>query len=52
VSCETTAHIDQDRVYLTGFSMGGYGTYRWASLHLETFAAIAPVSAAARQSGE
>lgn len=28
--------------------MGGYGTYRWASVHPETFAAIAPVSGAAR----
>jgi poly(3-hydroxybutyrate) depolymerase len=40
--------IDKDRVYLTGFSMGGYGTYSWASAHPETFAAIAPVSGAAR----
>jgi predicted peptidase len=40
--------VDKDRVYLTGFSMGGYGTYRWASAHPETFAAIAPVSGAAR----
>jgi len=40
--------IDKDRVYLTGFSMGGYGTYQWASAHPETFAAIAPVSGAAR----
>jgi poly(3-hydroxybutyrate) depolymerase len=40
--------IDKERIYLTGFSMGAYGTYRWASLHPETFAAIAPVSGAAR----
>jgi poly(3-hydroxybutyrate) depolymerase len=40
--------IDKNRVYLTGFSMGAYGTYRWASVHPETFAAIAPVSGAAR----
>ena len=39
--------IDKDRVYLTGFSMGGYGTYLWASVHPEAFAAIAPVSGAA-----
>jgi pimeloyl-ACP methyl ester carboxylesterase len=38
--------IDKDRVYLTGFSMGGYGTYHWASVHPEIFAAIAPVSGA------
>jgi predicted esterase len=40
--------IDKDRVYLTGFSMGGYGTYLWAGVHPETFAAIAPVSGAGR----
>jgi poly(3-hydroxybutyrate) depolymerase len=40
--------IDRDRVYLTGFSMGGHGTYLWASVHPELFAAIAPVSGAAR----
>jgi len=38
--------IDKQRVYLTGFSMGGYGTYNWASVHPEIFAAIAPVSGA------
>jgi poly(3-hydroxybutyrate) depolymerase len=38
--------VDKDRVYLTGFSMGGYATYQWASVHPETFAAIAPVSGA------
>ncbi len=35
--------IDQDRVYLTGLSMGGFWTYGWASQHPERFAAIAPV---------
>ena len=40
--------IDKDRVYLTGFSMGGHGTYLWASVHPEIFAAIAPVSGVAR----
>jgi predicted peptidase len=35
--------IDPDRVYLTGLSMGGFSTYRWASQHPERFAAIAPV---------
>lgn len=38
-----TYHIDQDRVYLTGPSMGGYGTWRWASENPELFAAVAPV---------
>jgi len=36
-------NIDEDRVYLTGVSMGGSGTWRVASLHPEIFAAIAPV---------
>jgi poly(3-hydroxybutyrate) depolymerase len=40
--------IDKERVYLTGFSMGGRGTYLWASAHPEIFAAIAPVSGSAR----
>ena len=36
-------NIDEDRVYLTGGSMGGAGTWRIASVHPEMFAAIAPV---------
>lgn len=38
--------IDQDRVYLTGLSMGGYGTWYMAFAYLERFAAIAPVCGA------
>jgi len=37
--------IDQDRVYLTGTSMGGKGTWYLASCHPEYFAAIAPLAA-------
>ncbi|MFL6216203.1 MAG: prolyl oligopeptidase family serine peptidase [Blastocatellia bacterium] len=36
--------IDPDRVYLTGHSMGGYGTLSVAMNHPELFAAIAPVA--------
>lgn len=36
--------IDQDRVYLTGTSMGGNGTWHLACLHPEYFAAIAPLA--------
>jgi predicted peptidase len=36
--------VDKDRVYLTGPSMGGTGTWTLASAHPEKFAAIAPVS--------
>jgi dienelactone hydrolase len=35
--------IDEDRVYLTGDSMGGWGTWNIASRHPQLFAAIAPV---------
>ncbi len=34
---------DKDRVYLTGLSMGGYGTWALAAAHPERFAAIAPI---------
>jgi poly(3-hydroxybutyrate) depolymerase len=35
--------VDEDRVYLTGGSMGGHGTWRIASRHPHLFAAAAPV---------
>lgn len=35
--------IDPHRVYLTGLSMGGFGTWAWAAAHPERFAAIAPI---------
>ena len=35
-------YVDTDRVYLTGNSMGGYGTWELASIHPEWFAAIMP----------
>jgi predicted peptidase len=38
-----TCKIDTRRVYLTGMSMGGYGTFFLASRFPERFAAIAPV---------
>ena len=38
-----TFPIDPDRVFLTGSSMGGYGTYAWAGVNPEHFAAIAPM---------
>jgi pimeloyl-ACP methyl ester carboxylesterase len=39
--------IDEDRVYLTGLSMGGGGTLWLGLTHPDTWAAIAPVCAAA-----
>jgi len=35
--------VDAGRVYLTGLSMGGYGTWKLALAHPEKFAAIAPI---------
>ena len=35
--------VDKDRVYLTGASMGGSGTWRLAAAHPERFAAIVPI---------
>src|SRR5262245_60183544 len=35
--------VDKDRVYLTGLSMGGYGTWRLAAAAPERFAALAPI---------
>ncbi len=34
---------DHDRVYLTGLSMGGYGSWYLAARHPELFAAVAPI---------
>jgi len=36
-------NADPDRVYLTGLSMGGFGTWALASANPERFAAIAPI---------
>lgn len=36
-------HVDPKRVYLTGLSMGGYGTWAAIADHPERFAAAAPI---------
>lgn len=41
-----TCKIDEDRIYLTGLSMGGYGSWRLAADHPERFAAVIPVCGA------
>jgi pimeloyl-ACP methyl ester carboxylesterase len=38
-----TLRVDPERVYLTGLSMGGYGTWETAAKYPELFAAIAPI---------
>jgi predicted peptidase len=40
--CRTCA-VDTNRVYLTGLSMGGYGTWNLGLAHPARFAAIAPI---------
>lgn len=39
-------HVDEDRIYLTGLSMGGIGTWNYAKTHPEELAAIWPMCAA------
>ncbi len=36
-------NVDKKRVYLTGLSMGGYGTWYLAGMYPHLFAAIAPI---------
>ena len=36
-------NVDPARVYLTGLSMGGYGSWRLAARHPRRFAAVAPI---------
>lgn len=40
---EASHRIDADRIYLTGLSMGGYGTWAFASRAPDRFAAIVPI---------
>jgi len=45
---EASYRVDKSRVYLTGLSMGGGGTWTLAAANPERFAAIAPVCGAFR----
>lgn len=40
---ENTHRVDEERIYLTGLSMGGYGTWAFASRNPDRFAAIIPI---------
>lgn len=44
---ESNYNIDSERIYLTGYSMGGYGTWNFAILNPERFTAIVPISGGA-----
>lgn len=41
-------NVDESRIYLTGLSMGGYGTWDLAQLRPDRFAAIAPICGGSR----
>ncbi len=43
VELNTKYHIDNDRIYLTGMSLGGFGTWELANMYPHLFAAIAPM---------
>lgn len=38
-----TLLIDRERIYLTGLSMGGFGTWHWAARRPQAFAALVPI---------
>lgn len=38
-----TYRVDEDRIYLTGLSMGGFGSWALAAARPERFAAVAPI---------
>ena len=40
--------VDGDRIYLTGLSMGGYGSWRLAADHPDRFAAVVPICGGGR----
>jgi predicted peptidase len=46
---ESKYRVDTDRVYLTGLSMGGFGTWTLAEKYPQRFAAIAPICGSGEQ---
>ncbi len=40
---ESNYRVDADRIYLTGLSLGGFGSVAWAAAEPERFAAVAPI---------
>ncbi len=53
VLSETTARyqVDENRIYLTGMSLGGYGVWSMAKAYPDRFAAIAPVCGGGNPNG-
>lgn len=48
---EEKYRVDKDRVYVTGLSMGGYGTWNLACAAPQRFAAIAPICGGGQRVG-
>jgi predicted peptidase len=48
---EAKYRVDTDRVYLTGLSMGGFGTWTLAEKYPKRFAAIAPICGGSERIG-
>ena len=44
----TTLPVDKNKIWLTGISMGGYGTWDWGTASPERFAALVPICGAGR----
>ncbi len=40
---ESDYRVDDKRIYLTGLSMGGFGTWAWGTARPQKFAALAPI---------
>ena len=49
---EKTFPIDKSRIYLTGISMGGFGSWELAARHPKTFAAVLPICAGGNPKNE
>ena len=43
-----TCSVDEDRIYLTGLSMGGFGTWWYGAMHPGRFAALLPICGGGR----
>jgi predicted peptidase len=43
IEVEETYRVDPDRRYLTGLSMGGFGSWFFATLYPDRFAAVVPI---------
>ncbi|MFQ5569170.1 MAG: prolyl oligopeptidase family serine peptidase [Rhodothermales bacterium] len=45
---EATLRVDEDRIYVTGLSMGGFGTFLVTTAYPDRFAAVVPIAGGGR----